>query len=154
MQKIPGMLKILGLVFSLLLAYHASTLHSQKNTTEPVTKYLASKSENRISTLSETVTYIKEKGTLPEYYITKEEAAVRGWKPAKGNLCDVLPGRVIGGSIFTNAQRLLPLARGRIWYEADFDYSCGGRNAKRILYSSDGLVYITTDHYKTVTPAS
>jgi ribonuclease len=102
-------------------------------------------------TLEETVTYIRTHRTLPEYYLTKAEAAQRGWRPSEGNLCDVAPEMLIGGDIFTNAQKLLPVAKGRVWYEADFEYTCGTRNAKRILYSNDALIYITTDHYKTVT---
>jgi hypothetical protein len=109
---------------------------------------------NNTHTLNETLTYLHDHGTLPEYYLTKAEASKRGWQPSRGNLCDVAPGMMIGGDVFTNAQHLLPSAPHRVWHEADFDYACGNRNADRILYSSDGLIYTTTDHYKTVTPAS
>ena len=51
--------------------------------------------------------------------------------------------------IFYNDKKKLPDANGRIWYEADFDYYGGYRNDCRILYSSDGLIFVTTDHYKT-----
>ena len=101
--------------------------------------------------LDETVSYIHAHHSLPDYYLTKGAAETKGWQPSQGNLCDVAPGMLIGGGVFTNSEHLLPSAPGRIWYEADFDYSCGNRNAKRILYSSDGLIYTTTDHYKTVT---
>ncbi|MCI8844429.1 MAG: hypothetical protein HFF08_09995 [Oscillospiraceae bacterium] len=80
---------------------------------------------------------------LPSYYITKEEASVSGWKSWLGNLAEVLPGKLIGGTIYYNMDRRLPGESGRIWYEADFDYQGGFRNSKRLLYSSDGLVFVT-----------
>jgi guanyl-specific ribonuclease Sa len=92
--------------------------------------------------------YLKENGELPDYYITKKEAQREGWVAKEGNLCDVLPGRAIGGDIFTNREKTLPVKKGRIWYEADINYDCGRRNAQRIVYSNDGLIFVTHDHYK------
>lgn len=97
------------------------------------------------------VAYFKEHHRLPDYYVTKKQARQQGWNPAQGNLCDVLPGKAIGGDVFTNREGRLPEGSGRKWYEADLNYDCGNRNADRLLFSSDGLVYITTDHYKTFT---
>jgi len=57
----------------------------------------------------------------------------------------------IGGSRFGNYEGLLPEADGRIWYECDVNYNGGYRGAERILYSNDGLIYYTDDHYKTFT---
>ncbi len=42
-----------------------------------------------------------------------------------------------------------PQKRGRLWYEADFDYTGGYRNSCRFLYSNDGLMFVTYDHYAT-----
>lgn len=95
------------------------------------------------------VAYFKKNRQLPDYYITKNQAKNRGWNPGQKNLCDVLPGKAIGGDVFTNRQKILPSANGRIWYEADLNYNCGQRNADRLLYSSDGLIFVTHDHYKT-----
>ena len=92
--------------------------------------------------------YLKENGKLPDYYITKKEAQREGWIAKEGNLCDVLPGRAIGGDIFTNREKTLPVKKGRIWYEADINYDCGRRNARRVVYSNDGLIFVTHDHYK------
>ena len=92
--------------------------------------------------------YLKENGKLPDYYITKKDAAREGWVAKEGNLCDVLPGRAIGGDIFTNREKTLPVKKGRIWYEADINYDCGRRNARRVVYSNDGLIFVTHDHYK------
>lgn len=94
------------------------------------------------------VKYVKEHGELPEYYITKSEARREGWNPGKGNLCEVLPGRAIGGDIWTNRQKSLPTKSGRKYYEADLNYNCGNRNADRIVFSNDGLVFVTFDHYR------
>ena len=64
-----------------------------------------------------------------------------------GNLTEVLPGRVIGGDVFENRKHKLPESPGRTWYEADFDYDGGYRNNCRLLYSNDGLLFVTYDHY-------
>ena len=95
--------------------------------------------------------FVKQKEKLPDYYITKNKARDHGWDAAKGNLCDVLPGRAIGGDVFSNREKRLPAKKGRTWYEADLNYNCGHRNSQRILFSNDGLVYVTHDHYKTFT---
>ena len=85
---------------------------------------------------------------LPDYYLTKNDARKRGWNPAKGNLCEVLPGKAIGGDRFANREKRLPQRAGRQWYEADVNYRCGRRDADRLVYSSDGLVFLSTDHYR------
>ncbi|WP_420330261.1 ribonuclease domain-containing protein [Paenibacillus contaminans] len=92
--------------------------------------------------------YIRKHNKLPANFITKKEAEKLGWEPAKGNLDKVAPGKSIGGDRFGNREGLLPNAKNRIWYEADINYKKGTRGADRILYSSDGLIYMTTDHYK------
>ena len=86
---------------------------------------------------------------LPEYYVSKEEAERKGWIRSKGNLAEVLPGKMIGGDIYKNRNGKLPNIPGREWREADIDYISGYRNYSRILYSNDGLVFVTYDHYKT-----
>lgn len=93
--------------------------------------------------------YILENGKLPDYYITKKEAMNLGWISSKGNLCEVAPGKAIGGDYFTNREKILPMTKNRRWYEVDVNYNCGNRGADRILFSNDGLVYVTYDHYKT-----
>ena len=86
---------------------------------------------------------------LPDYYISKTEARHLGWQGWKGNLDEVLPGKMIGGDVYKNIEGKLPENSYRIWYEADFDYINGFRNEKRILYSNDGLIFGSYDHAQT-----
>ena len=88
-------------------------------------------------------------GKLPDNYIVSAEAKSRAWIPKKGNLDIVLPEKSIGGDIFRNKEGKLPQKYDRIWYEADIDYISGYRNNARILYSNDGLIFVTYDHYQT-----
>lgn len=95
--------------------------------------------------------YLQRHQQLPDFYLTKKEAREKGWNAKAGNLCDVLPGKAIGGDRFMNREKQLPEEAGRLWYEADVNYQCGHRGSDRLLYSNDGLIYITTDHYRTMT---
>ena len=91
--------------------------------------------------------YLKYFGHLPNYYITKEQAKLLGWVSWKGNLDKVAPGKMIGGNVFKNKEQKLPGKVGRIWYECDIDYQGGYRNNYRIIYSNDGLIFMTDRHY-------
>ena len=93
--------------------------------------------------------YLREFGRLPSNYITKKEAQALGWVSTLGNLWEVAPGKSIGGDRFGNYEGQLPTAKGRKYTECDIDYSGGIRNAKRIIFSNDGLIFYTEDHYTT-----
>lgn len=93
--------------------------------------------------------WIKYFQELPSGYITKEVAKKAGWVNIKGNLQSLLPGAIIGGDSYGNRELRLPNAPGRIWYEADINYTGGYRNKHRLLYSNDGLIFVTYDHCKT-----
>ena len=93
--------------------------------------------------------YLKQYGKLPDSYIQKKAARMAGWKNQKGNLDKVLPKRIIGGDIYHNDDLKLPASDGRTWYEADINYTGGYRNDSRLLYSNDGLYFVTYDHYHT-----
>ena len=95
--------------------------------------------------------YIFEHGKLPDNFITKKEAQALGWDSSCNYVSDVAPGKSIGGDRFGNYEGRLPDKKGRTWYEADCYYTKGKRNAHRILFSNDGLVYYTDDHYETFT---
>ena len=80
---------------------------------------------------------------------TKGEAKRHGWVAIKGNLYKVLPNKMIFGGEYYNDNGKLPSKNGRVWYEADINYKGGYRNDERILFSNDGLIFVTYDHYKT-----
>lgn len=91
--------------------------------------------------------YLIEYGKLPDYYITKNEARKLGWEG--GGLEAYAPGKMIGGDRFGNFEGLLPKKSGRSWTEADIGtMGKPSRGAQRIVFSSDGLIYFTQDHYE------
>lgn len=112
------------------------------------TKNEAVKDKKIIKDFQGVADYIHKNGRLPDNFITKEQATKLGWTPGK-DLNQVAPGKSIGGDIFTNAEKSLPAAPKRVWRECDINYNGGKRGADRILYSNDGMIYSTSDHYKT-----
>lgn len=91
--------------------------------------------------------YIYTYGHLPDNFVTKSEARQTGWEG--GPLEDYLPGKSIGGDRFGNREGLLPSAEGRTWTECDINTAgADSRGAERIVFSNDGLIYYTGDHYK------
>ena len=94
--------------------------------------------------------YIHTYGKLPSNYITKKEAEKLGW--SGGSVQKYKKGAAIGGSYFGNNEGLLPKKKGRQYYECDIDTDGkSSRGAKRIIYSNDGLIYYTDDHYESFT---
>lgn len=96
----------------------------------------------------EVALYIHLYGELPDNYVTKREAEEAGW--SGGNVERYTgEGTAIGGSTFGNREGLLPKERGRTYTECDIDTpGKNSRGAKRIVYSNDGLIYYTDDHYE------
>ena len=92
--------------------------------------------------------YLDTYDKLPDNYLTKKEAQSLGWVSNKGNLWEVAYGCSIGGDRFGNYEALLPDKKGRKWTECDIDFEGEYRNGKRIVFSSDGLIYYTDDHYE------
>ena len=100
------------------------------------------------SSKDEVAEYLHEFGHLPPNYLTKKEAQDLGWVTSKGNLWEVAPGKSIGGDRFGNREGLLPEATGRSWTECDVNtLHARSRGAERIVFSNDGLIYYTGDHY-------
>lgn len=94
--------------------------------------------------------YLIEYGQLPSNFITKKEAKKLGW--FGGNLEPYAPGKCIGGDYFGNYEKVLPVVSGRTYHECDIDtLNANSRGAKRIIYSNDGQIYYTDNHYKTFT---
>ncbi|MFP3597482.1 ribonuclease domain-containing protein [Chryseobacterium sp. SIMBA_029] len=155
----------LGLLFGMSAMYvYNNFIADKKNDRNPVTTEAgslgsisaedqntgsSSAGQQSIEKLTEektVISYVKQQHRLPDYYITKNEARNEGWNPSKGNLCEALPGKAIGGDKFSNRERRLP--DGEKYFEADVNYQCGGRNADRIIFTKEGDVYLTKNHYK------
>lgn len=102
------------------------------------------------TTQDDVATYLIEYETLPDNFITKKEAKELGWtggslEPYGENMC-------IGGDYFGNYEGLLPDVDGRTYYECDIDtMGAKKRGGKRIIYSDDGQIYYTDDHYESFT---
>ena len=91
--------------------------------------------------------YLIAYGHLPSNFISKKEAQAAGWEG--GSLEPYCPGKCIGGDRFSNYEGHLPSAKGRTWTECDIDtLGARSRGAKRIVFSNDGLIYYTGDHYE------
>ncbi len=116
---------------------------------EPTTAKAAIDENGSYTSKEEVALYLHTYGHLPSNFITKNDAKALGWDSSKGNLWSVAPGKSIGGDYFGNYENLLPKRKGRSYYECDIDYDGGYRGSKRVIYSNDGLVYYTEDHYKT-----
>lgn len=94
----------------------------------------------------EVALFIHTFGRLPDNYITKSEAEKAGW--SGGSVEKYCPGKCIGGSRFGNYEGLLPEKDGREWTECDINtLSAASRGAERLVFSNDGLIYYTPDHY-------
>ena len=89
--------------------------------------------------------YLRFYGTLPDYYISRSDLIALGWKSSKPP-AKYAPGKMLFGGVYSNKEQKLPSAPGRVWYEADINYYSGKRNGHRIVFSNDGLVFVTYDH--------
>jgi ribonuclease len=103
---------------------------------------------HQVGPFVDTVIALRTTGGLPERYVTKEASRSHGWHG--GGLCTVWPGHVIGGDPFGNFGGQLPA--GHRYFEADLDSTCRQRGPSRLIYSSDGLIFVTIDHYRSFVP--
>ena len=103
-----------------------------------------------VAGFGEIVQSLRSANRLPPRYVTKGQARAHGWHG--GGLCHSWAGHVIGGDAFHNFGGGLPGAPGRVYREADLDATCHSRGAKRLIFSSDGLIYVTVDHYNSFSP--
>lgn len=149
-SAIKTLKKVVGLIIVLLLAWAVIWLQDNfsKVNENPDTPQQALIDENGSYFDKENVAlYIQTYGHLPDNYVTKKEASEAGW--SGGSVEKYLPGKAIGGDVFSNREKLLPIKEGRIYYECDIDTAGqSSRGAKRIVFSNDGLIYYTDDHYQ------
>lgn len=144
----------MGLLFGMSVMYVYNNFiadKKEKPKTEKSHQDSAKKSEknhsiDELTAEKAVINYVKINHQLPDFYLTKNEAKKQGWNPSQGNLCEILPGKAIGGDHFSNREGKLPKA-GK-YFEADVNYTCGNRNADRIVFTKDGEVYLTKNHYQ------
>lgn len=103
------------------------------------------------STKEDVALYLHTYDKLPKNFITKRKAFDLGWEANKGNLWDVSDKMSIGGDKFGNREKRLPIKEGRTYYECDINYEGGYRGPERLVYSDDGFIYYTEDHYDSFT---
>lgn len=104
--------------------------------------------ENTLNGFQEVADYIHKYNKLPDNFITKKGAMNLGWSPGE-DLHKYAPNKSIGGDHFGNYENALPNKEGRSWTECDINYNGGSRGSDRLVFSNDGLIYGTSDHYKT-----
>ena len=92
--------------------------------------------------------WMKYYAVLPEYYIPEDELVALGWGRGKSP-AKFAPETMMTSGIYRNDNQHLPQIPGRVWFEADINYYSGKRNGHRLLWSNDGLLFVTYDHYET-----
>lgn len=148
------MKKIVSLLLALLLAF-SLTACIDRPTPLPDDRPAADAAESlpedgAYTTKDDVALYIHLYGHLPDNFITKKEAQALGW--SGGSLEPYAPGKCIGGSHFGNYEGILPEASGRSYTECDINtLGAKSRGAERIVFSNDGLIYYTNDHYESFT---
>ena len=158
LTRLTGALLALLLVFSVLSGCGGAAPDVPSSTAAPAADAVSPGESDKSSpaaldeggeyTSAEDVAlYLHLYGHLPQNFITKKDARALGWNG--GGLDDYADGKCIGGDRFGNYEGLLPDAPGREYHECDIDtLHAASRGAKRIVYSNDGLIYYTEDHYE------
>ena len=142
------MRKFLSILFSLLLL--VGVFSGCTVTTEPTgsTAEVGITKDGAYTSKDDVALYLHTYGELPSNFITKKDAEKLGWDG--GSLDAYAPGKCIGGSYFGNYEGKLPKKKGRTYHECDIDtLGKKSRGPKRLVYSTDGLIYYTPDHYET-----
>ena len=156
-RKLTALLLLLALLLSLTACGDAAqTIDAVQQAAQTVQELAAAQEEETpaieedgtYTTKEDVARYIHTYGHLPENFITKKQAQALGWEG--GSLEPYAPGKCIGGSRFGNYEGTLPEKDGRTYTECDIDtLGASKRGAKRIVFSNDGLIYYTEDHYET-----
>lgn len=150
MHKKSVVMKVALLILALLLLMNLAGCTKGEDNSQNINNESVKGVEegNSYSSKDEVAEYLHKYKELPPNFITKKEAGALGWKSSDGNLWEVTDKASIGGDIFGNREGLLPKKKGRIYYECDINYQGGYRGAERIVFSNDGLIFYTSDHYE------
>ncbi len=156
-RKLTALLLLLALLLSLTACGDAAqTIDTVQQAAQTVQEIAAAQEEETpdieedgtYTTKEDVARYIHTYGHLPDNFITKKQAQALGWEG--GSLEPYAPGKCIGGSRFGNYEGILPEKDGRTYTECDIDtLGAEKRGGKRIVFSNDGLIYYTEDHYET-----
>ena len=156
-RKLTALLLLLALLLSLTACGDAAqTIDTVQQAAQTVQELAdaqeeetpAIEEEGTYTTKEDVARYIHTYGHLPDNFITKKQAQALGWEG--GSLEPYAPGKCIGGSRFGNYEGTLPEKDGRTYTECDIDtLGAEKRGGKRIVFSNDGLIYYTEDHYET-----
>ena len=156
-RKLTALLLLLALLLSLTACGDAAqTIDAVQQAAQTVQEFADAQEEEApaieedgtYTTKEDVARYIHTYGHLPENFITKKQAQALGWEG--GSLEPYAPGKCIGGSRFGNYEGTLPEKDGRTYTECDIDtLGAEKRGGKRIVFSNDGLIYYTEDHYQT-----
>ena len=153
--KLVALLLVAAALLGCLTTAFAASKKQSAAKTETLVVYAADypvEEDGWYSTIEEVAVYLTLYEKLPGNFISKYDVENLGWDNRKGNLDKVAPGCSIGGNRFGNYEGLLPEAKGRKYTECDINYDGGYRNGERIVFSNDGLIFYTSDHYQTFTP--
>ena len=156
-RKLTALLLLLALLLSLTACGDAAqTIDTVQQAAQTVQELADAQEEETpdieedgtYTTKEDVARYIHTYGHLPDNFITKKQAQALGWEG--GSLEPYAPGKCIGGSRFGNYEGTLPEKDGRTYTECDIDtLGASKRGARRIVFSNDGLIYYTEDHYET-----
>ncbi|MGN1414752.1 MAG: ribonuclease domain-containing protein [Anaerovoracaceae bacterium] len=145
-----SLLTVFLLLFSFLFACAPAEPGSTDTAAEPDISQSAPDPDGSYTSAEDVSAYLLTYGRLPQNFITKKEARDLGWEG--GSLEPYAPGMCIGGDKFGNYEGNLPEKDGRTYYECDINtLGADRRGAERIVFSDDGLIYYTADHYETFT---
>lgn len=158
MVKVKKILSFLLLIVILWAVFYSNGLHnddivlpgsgnSSEQSENPQASTPSIDKDGTYCTKEDVALYIHTYGRLPKNYMSKDLASAMGWRG--GGLEEYAPGFGIGGNKFGNYEGILPTSYTRTYRECDIDtLGMDSRGAKRIVYSNDGLIYYTADHYQ------
>lgn len=151
MRKHPGhWTRLLALLLAAATVFSFAACGTATAAPEKQASAASIAEDGSYTTAEDVCAYLLAYGRLPSNFITKKEARALGWE--SGGLEKYAPGKCIGGDTFSNREGLLPDQKGRTWTECDINtLGARSRGAERIIFSNDGLIYYTGDHYDSFT---